>query len=479
MRSPVEVSPQDVQRSATETIKMTIQGYIPAFDTTKKIHFHSITENILLIAYTDGIQAWDLSDLEKITELFCFDIKVKYALLWDCSLFVLKETSVERYSLNDFERKEEKSFSQTLHELKINSFFLFVSQNNRIDILNHKLETVKSIHNFVGSFAVGPTWIAYGTLEAVPEHLKRQSIQAEQNSGTREEKIDAPNYEKIKHTMQNVASGIVDYGEKGIRRVERFISNPLGEKTVILKGVVKVVDLDNLESLFHFKAHSDEISKLEFDASGTLLFTASKRGHSFKVWQLVVDPGLRNSAVMLYKLMRGITTSIITSVSFCPKGKRVAVTTANNTLHEYNLPKYPYLKSDRLIQAQFKVLESLKLKINGKSFFLINETLLVLNDRCQLFQIENQIPILQWNLLRDPAIGTLNQFSLPEKHATKISWLESIDQTRESSFWNNPNVNLYIQNGNEEKRLTNVSTEEIQKVLESVTEASESNIAQQ
>ena len=75
-----------------------------------------------------------------------------------------------------------------------------------------------------------------------------------------------------------------------------------------IPGTVMVRDVVQRHLVAHFRAHESPLSLLEFDPSGTLLITASIRGHSIYLFQICpaegrsAKAGLRiGSAVRLYR----------------------------------------------------------------------------------------------------------------------------------------------------------------------------------
>ena len=70
-------------------------------------------------------------------------------------------------------------------------------------------------------------------------------------------------------------------------------------------------------------------SWLRFDASGTLLVTASVHGHTVNVFHLSAPPagggGKPGAALHLFRLSRGVTPAVIQDVGFSCSGEWLCV----------------------------------------------------------------------------------------------------------------------------------------------------------
>lgn len=83
-------------------------------------------------------------------------------------------------------------------------------------------------------------------------------------------------------------------------------------------------------TLAHFRAHTSPLLLLQFDASGTLLVTASVHGHTVNIYHLAAPSrkGEVGSAVHLFRLCRGVTPAVIQGVAFSRSGRWLCVSSA-------------------------------------------------------------------------------------------------------------------------------------------------------
>jgi WD40 repeat protein len=104
-------------------------------------------------------------------------------------------------------------------------------------------------------------------------------------------------------------------------------------------GIIIIYDIVMKKVLTHFRAHSQPLSTIAFDPTGTLLVTASIGGHNFNVFQICPPPSLfsRDSTETtpsyrhLYKLVRGVTNATIQDISFSSDSKWMAVSSTRGT----------------------------------------------------------------------------------------------------------------------------------------------------
>ena len=89
-------------------------------------------------------------------------------------------------------------------------------------------------------------------------------------------------------------------------------------------------DIVDRSTLAHFRAHTSPLLLLQFDASGTLLVTASVHGHTVNIYHLAAPSkrGEVGSAVHLFRLCRGMTPAVIQGVAFSRSGQWLCVSSA-------------------------------------------------------------------------------------------------------------------------------------------------------
>lgn len=101
-------------------------------------------------------------------------------------------------------------------------------------------------------------------------------------------------------------------------------------------------------TLAHFRAHTSALLLLQFDASGTLLVTASVHGHTVNVYHISAasKKGEMGSAVHLFRLNRGVTPAVIQGVAFSCSGHWLSVSSARVIDPSFPIPfptPYPTL----------------------------------------------------------------------------------------------------------------------------------------
>jgi len=98
-----------------------------------------------------------------------------------------------------------------------------------------------------------------------------------------------------------------------------------------VEGTVIVRNMVSRSTLAHFRAHTSPLLLLRFDASGTLLVTASVHGHTINVFHLsspAAGGGGAGSALHLFRLSRGMTSAVIQDVGFSCSGEWLCVSSA-------------------------------------------------------------------------------------------------------------------------------------------------------
>lgn len=107
---------------------------------------------------------------------------------------------------------------------------------------------------------------------------------------------------------------------------------------------VVLYDVEDGKEFSSFVPHNHTLQCMAFDPSGILLATASTAGTTVNVFQVLrsasTSGGGSKSApgivTLMYRLLRGVTHGVITSISFNPLGRSIAVATAIGTVHVFN-----------------------------------------------------------------------------------------------------------------------------------------------
>lgn len=111
--------------------------------------------------------------------------------------------------------------------------------------------------------------------------------------------------------------------------------------TVDYAGTVAIRDVQTGRMMAHFVAMQHAVSALAFDASGTLLITASVHGHGFNVFRIEPTPVASQPTCgacrvrHLYQLHRGITGARIQGMAFSPDSRWVVLATGRGTSHVF------------------------------------------------------------------------------------------------------------------------------------------------
>ncbi|KAG6634552.1 autophagy-related protein 18f-like isoform X2 [Carya illinoinensis] len=215
-----------------------------------------------------------------------------------------------------------------------------------------------------GPLAVGSRWLAYSGSPVVasnsglvsPQHLMcSASFPDFPSNGSM-----VAHY--AKESSKQLAAGIVTLGDVGYKKLSRYCSELLPDSNTSMQsgnpasqingtvniqltdaenaGMVIVRDIVSKVVIAQFRAHHSHISALCFDLSGTLLVTASVKGHIINVFKIM--PGLHRSSstsaagashVHLYRLQRGFTNAVIQDISFSDDSNWIMIGSSRGTSH--------------------------------------------------------------------------------------------------------------------------------------------------
>ncbi|KAJ3381229.1 hypothetical protein HDU92_005496 [Lobulomyces angularis] len=104
-------------------------------------------------------------------------------------------------------------------------------------------------------------------------------------------------------------------------------------------GNVVIQNIFSSKLISHFRAHSNAIAALKFNSNQTLLITASMKGTSFYVFEIIIsfENSLEISSAVncLYKLDRGYTQAHIKEFTFSFDSKFLLASSARHTRHLY------------------------------------------------------------------------------------------------------------------------------------------------
>ncbi|OIW03164.1 hypothetical protein TanjilG_11801 [Lupinus angustifolius] len=278
-------------------------------------------------------------------------------------------TTVQFYSMKSQSYVHVLKFRSVVYSVRCSPRIVAVSQSTQIHCFNattlereYTLLTNPIVMSCPGSggigygpLAVGPRWLAYsGSPIAVsasgcvsPQHLTPSSFPGFSSNGSL-----IAHY--AKESSKNLASGIVNLGDMGYKKISKYYSDSNGSLQPINSGngtinghstdadnigMVIVRDIVTKKIVSQFQAHKSPISALCFDPSGILLVTASVQGHNINVFKIM--PGHEHmsafdastSHVHLYRLQRGFTNAVIQDISFSNDSKWIMISSSRGTNH--------------------------------------------------------------------------------------------------------------------------------------------------
>ena len=193
----------------------------------------------------------------------------------------------------------------------------------------------KTIHtgcfplNSSNSVALGSRWFAYPGNSLAPQNNGNTY-----SKGFTELGVDV---------AKKAISGISYLGDLGAKVVSNYV-NPEGldlskteeeeEKDQTHAGIVVIKDIKTNKVIAHFKAHTQQISFMKFDPSGTLLVTSSIEGNYLNLYHIMpsIDEDLNGRSFrQIYRLYRGLTSATIRDVQFSINSKWLVVSSAHGT----------------------------------------------------------------------------------------------------------------------------------------------------
>eukprot|EP00026_Physarum_polycephalum_P001335 Phypoly_transcript_01336.p1 GENE.Phypoly_transcript_01336~~Phypoly_transcript_01336.p1 ORF type:complete len:1082 (+),score=210.12 Phypoly_transcript_01336:99-3344(+) len=215
--------------------------------------------------------------------------------------------------------------------------------------------------------ALGPRWLAYAANQTITPPIPSAISPHNTHAGP-----GATNYVEVAKDVatdlaKEVASGLFYLGDMGRKTVTNYLypddvqpgSNTTSSNLQVSApeykdnenaGTIIIYDIKAKKNVLHFRAHSQPLSVLRFDPSGTLLVTSSVDGHNFNVFQIGLSgmgtgAGAGSPSVAgvaqeltyrhLYKLVRGVTNATIQDICFSADSKWMAVSSTRGTTHIY------------------------------------------------------------------------------------------------------------------------------------------------
>ncbi|KAH7662200.1 WD40 repeat protein [Dioscorea alata] len=295
----------------------------------------------------------------------------------------LDQTFVCFYSFRTHEYAHLLKFQSAIYSIRCSPLIVAVSLASQIYCFHSatlEREYIVCTHPIVSSISYGPLalgsrWLAYcGDPVAVSSIVRAIPHQMTLVTGL---PTSLPNGNQManfaKESTRQLAAGIITLGDKGYKKLSKYYTELLPEGNISLKhgnsalktnglinrqlpagehiGMVIVRDVVSKSVMVQFRAHESPISALCFDPTGTLLVTASIRGHNINVFHIIVPcPSGRSfrsdpvgTCTHLYRLQRGITNAIIRGISFSNDNKWIIVNSSRGTSHLFAIPHYANL----------------------------------------------------------------------------------------------------------------------------------------
>ncbi|EOA12943.1 hypothetical protein CARUB_v10025923mg [Capsella rubella] len=359
---------------------------------------------VLLLAFQSGFQVWDVEDTENVHVIVSahdgqaffmqmlrnplnpevlgdkfYESRPLLAVCGDSSWeeksskqissenpgseTVVTPTDVYVYSLKSQSYVHTLKFRSIVYSVRCSSRIVAVLQAAQIhcfDATTLEMDYMIVTNSIVcgslgvgyGPLAVGPRWIAYSASRIA-------------NSGSAVFTSDllslssSPSIAQLaRESSKQLASGIVNLGDRGIRSLSRYCSEVLpnpyipGLKSIGVAnenvpdadsiGMVIIKDITNKSVIAQFKAHKSPISALCFDPSGMLLVTASIQGHNINVFRIM--PTISKSRHVntktfahLFRLQRGFTNAVIQDISFSYDSNLIVVSSSRGTSHMFEI----------------------------------------------------------------------------------------------------------------------------------------------
>ncbi|KAK4758658.1 hypothetical protein SAY87_019959 [Trapa incisa] len=223
-----------------------------------------------------------------------------------------------------------------------------------------------------GPMAVGPRWLAYASNNPLSTNTGRLSPQNLTPPGV--SPSTSPNGGNLvaRYAMESskhLAAGIINMGDMGYKTISKYCQELLpdgsnspvssssgwkvGKNTGVESdnaGMVSIKDFVSQAVICQFKAHTNPLSALCFDPSGTLLVSASVYGNTINVFRIMPSCmgggsgsqrfNWTSAHVHLYRLHRGMTSAIIQDICFSHYSQWIGIVSSKGTCHVFVLSPF-------------------------------------------------------------------------------------------------------------------------------------------
>ncbi|XP_071946619.1 BCAS3 microtubule associated cell migration factor-like [Antedon mediterranea] len=349
---------------------------------------------LLIIGYSNGVQIWSLSESGEAHELLSLrqgPIRILRVLpnpsgkqesnqiekrpfiaVCDATGSAQPFCSVSMQSLKTGEQVHSVSFQSPVCDIICNKRVVIVSLQEKVAAFD--AVTFKKRFCITTCYPSGPPnlnplalssrWLAYSDRRLISRHQSGGGIC---NDGVYSYTAT------VIHAAKTITKGISMFSETVGKLASTKLSNspprtnannekvtdergPNSSIKNLIPGVVTIIDANTVTDEFnltsdtseegliaHFPAHHNHpISALEFDQSGTLLFTADKLGHDFNIFKVMSHPcgSSLGSVHHLYVLHRGDTTAKVQDVCFTNDSRWICISTMRETTHVFPITPY-------------------------------------------------------------------------------------------------------------------------------------------
>lgn len=367
------------------------------FDIRGDVPVHgTLLQNIkplLLLGYSGGFQAWDVSSDKNAVEILSFRTETMLCakvleppgynnsgqpdrLATNRPVLAFSSTT-SRSTVQFMEMATANVLNIPLHhddpilELDCNADVIVVATEKCIFVYDslsltnkHRImDTLPVPRELKGTvinpFSLGPRWLAYAS---------SKPIGIENRGGLQEESTGSLVTDAV-GLVQRTSKDLWLYGGAKLQTVSDMVNRPSSHPSRAQQtssgvsrnnvGIVKIVavgqnDVADMDPVFHFRAHRDPrfVTLLKFNHDGTILVTADSSGQHVHVFNLAfvekkyndmarywssshATPTQRPNAVAqhIYTLRRGITTGWIRDLAFSPDSRWISFTSDRATVH--------------------------------------------------------------------------------------------------------------------------------------------------
>mmetsp|Transcript_12639 Transcript_12639/g.18954 ORF Transcript_12639/g.18954 Transcript_12639/m.18954 type:complete len:746 (-) Transcript_12639:2967-5204(-) len=248
-----------------------------------------------------------------------------------------------------------KDLFKDLKHKETNEEQVFPPPSIDIDEANHENLTIYPPTDAYVAMALGARWLAYPTIDNIRDQqmdysniqqsLGEISISVAKKGATVLQEYSSLGFKKMSSFMESMVAEeepgrpvIVEELEEQSQQLQGGVK----ERTpyYLNSGSIKLVDAITKRTIAHFRSHTQNISAMAFDATGTLLATASDSGNILNLFRIMPSQTGKASKKQfqhLYRLHRGHRNAAIQKIAFSNDSKWIAVASRHGTVHIYGI----------------------------------------------------------------------------------------------------------------------------------------------